>query len=90
MPSYDEMTQDNFFVLFIMEQTHFQNMPEIDNLINQIESAADSHGAGKIIANRVGKSQTIKLSCNRIELKSDVDAFVDELDFILSLVKVIA
>lgn len=90
MPSYDEMTEDDFTVLFTLEQSHFNNMPKIDNLIEQIESAAKHHFAKQITAERVGKSRTIKLSCSRIKLKSDVDTFVEGIDFILSLVKVIA
>ena len=90
MPGYDKMTQNDFVVLVTMEQSHFKNMPDIDATIDQIATAANLHCPEQSSAARVGKSRTIKVSCNKITTRGDVEAFVDELDFILSLVKVIA
>lgn len=89
MPSYDEMTKDHFSILFTMEQALLKNIPDVDMVIEQIASAANHHGSKHIMATKVGKSRTIRISCNKIALKSNVDALVEELDFILSLVKVI-
>ena len=87
MPNYDKMTQENFVTQITMEQSHFKAKPE--DLTNQIVSAVNLYCKG-IKAKRVGNSRTIQLACNKINTKDDVNAFVDGLDFILSLVKVIA
>ena len=87
IPCYDKMTQEDFAAQLTMEQSHFKTMPE--ELTGQIVTAVNFHCKG-IKAKRVGNSRTIKLTCNKINTKDDVNTFVDGLDFILSLVKVIA
>ena len=89
MPSYDKMTQDKFDVLITMTQSHFSKMDNIDNLISDIKSATNSHCSERVTA-IIDEKRKIKLTCNKINTKDDVKTFVDELDFILSLVKVIA
>ena len=88
MPSYDMMTQNDFDVLITMAQSHFSKMTDIDKSIDHIAIAANYHCRNRITATK--KSLTIQLHCKKINTKDDVNAFVDELDFILSLVKVIA
>lgn len=90
MPGYRTMTQDGFDVLFVMEQSHFKNMPEIDSIVKDIVAAINSRCDGQVLAERVGASYKIRLACKRIESVQDVEAFVDTLDFVLSLVKVVA
>ncbi len=89
-PSYEAMTLDGFSVLIVMEQSHFKNMPEINSIVESIVLAIGSRGEGKISAKRVGSSNKIRLECSKIESVQDVESFVDTLDFVLSLVKVVA
>lgn len=88
MPDYKEMTENDFHLSICLEQTHFKQMPEIDSIMKELTSAIQSVGK-KISAKRVGSSQTIEVSYSRIESKDDIVAFVDSLDYILSLIKVI-
>lgn len=90
MPSYKAMTKDDFNVMIVMEQSHFRNMPEIDSVIKDIVSAINAHGNDGIFAERIGASNKIRLVCKKIETIAGKDHFVDMLDFILSLVKVVA
>lgn len=90
MPSYATMTQKDFDVLFVMEQSHFKNMPEINSIVKDVVSAVNAHCEGSATATRVGESNKFRLSCKRIEALEDVNKFIDTLDFVLSLIKVIA
>ena len=91
MPSYEDMVQGKFEILLCLEQKHFTDMDEIDSIINNLEAAINVHIGEKMTAKRTSASQKkIRLSCEQIESEQDVNEFVDALDFILSLVKVIA
>lgn len=90
MPNYVTMVQSDFNVLFVMEQSHFKSKPSIDFVIGEIISAVNLHCSGRMSADRVGASLKFRLSCKKIETDQDVAAFVDALDFVLSLVKVVA
>ena len=91
MPDYDKMTQEKFAVLITMNQRHFDKIPAVDDLIGQIAIAANSPHDERIEVSIVGekKTRTILLTCKPIIFEDDVKAFVNKLDFILSLVKVI-
>lgn len=89
MPSYDTMTHSKFDVLFVMEQKHFQDM-DIDNIIEDIIKAVNQKFNGKAWAARVGKSAKFTIHYNRIVTTDDIELFRDSLDFVLSLVKVVA
>lgn len=77
-------------MMIVMEQSHFKNMPEIDTVVNDIVSAINARGDATIHAERIGKANKIRLLCPKIESSQDVEFFLDMLDFVLSLVKVIA
>ena len=64
-------------------------MPEIDDVIKEIVNAVNVRDGSKFRAERVGKANKIRVSCGRIASIQDVEEFVDMLDFVLSLVKVI-
>lgn len=89
MPSYKAMTEGDFEILLCMEQAHFKKMPEIDGIIEDLDSAISAHCGKKITSKRIGESRTIKLSCTQIKSYKDVEDFVERLEFILSLVKVV-
>ncbi len=90
MPSYVSMTQNNFDVLFVMEQSHFKNLSEINTIVKDIISAVNAHCNGAVTATRVGEANKFRLSCKKVETLEDVTVFVDTLDFVLSLIKVVA
>lgn len=90
LPSYQFMTQNDFNAMITMEQSHFKNMPEIDSIIKDIVAAINTRSGRRIHAERVGTSNKIRLVCKKIETVDAKDHFVDILDFILSLVKVVA
>ena len=90
LPNYEKMTQENFNVAIIMEQSHFKKIENIDEILDDIRNAISSKCVGCISASRSGKSLRLNLSYKKIESIQDIEAFVDALDFILSLVKVIA
>ena len=84
------MAQDKFDVLIFMEQAIFSKNKDINEIITKLASAITIRFQDRgISAERVGQSQKIRIKCKRIENNQDVAAFVDSLDFVLSLVKVI-
>jgi len=89
MPSYESMTIERFEVLFVMEQKHFQEM-NIDMIIESIRKAILQKYDGKIRVNRPGKAARLTLEYDKIVTVSDIEYFRDSLDFVLSLVKVVA
>jgi len=90
LPSYKDMAQDKFDVLIFMEQAIFSKNKDINEIITKLASAITIRFQDRgISAERVGQSQKIRIKCKRIENNQDVAAFVDSLDFVLSLVKVI-
>ena len=90
MPSYKTMTSSEFDVLFVMEQAHFKNMDNIDTIIADIIKAIEYRFAGKLKVNRIGNSSKFKLQYNKIATDQEIEDFRDSLDFVLSLVKVVA
>lgn len=89
MPDYQTMTESDFDVLFVMEQKHFQDM-EIDEIIRNIITAVTQKFEGKIQVDRIGNSSKFTIKYSKINTVSDVEFFRDSLDFVLSLVKVVA
>ena len=92
LPSYEEMVADGFDVLFILEQKHFKEIEGIDEVIQNIADATQNRfGEKNIKVHRIGKSEkfTIKFK-SAIENKKDIEFFISVVDFVLSLVKVIA
>ena len=90
MPSYEDMTNKQFEMLLCLEQSHFTKMPEIDTIVTDLSNAITAHCDTRIAAKRIGSSHTIRLSCAPICSIQEVDDFVEHLDFILSLVKIVA
>ena len=89
LPSYEAMLNADFDIMVVMEQSHFKNMPEIDDVIKEIVNAVNVRDGSKFRAERVGKANKIRFSCGKIASIQDVEEFVDMLDFVLSFVKII-
>ena len=89
MPEYETMTSSQFKAMFVMEQKHFQELGGEDTVGN-IVKAVDKKYGGTLKVNRIGKSAKFTIQYNQIVTNEDIEFFVDSLDFVLSLVKVIA
>ena len=92
LPSYKEMVSGKFDVMFVLEQKHFKEKEEITTIIEDIINATQSRfGEENIEVKRIGTSEkfTIKF-LSAIKNKNDIDFFISVVDFVLSLVKVIA
>lgn len=91
MPSAETMTNGSFDICVVMNQTHFKNMPDFENaFINILECVKDNCQNG-VEAFRVGKELKIKIKFeNKIQTKDDIKVLTEVLDYIVSLVKVVA
>ncbi|MBD5519917.1 MAG: hypothetical protein HDR03_01590 [Lachnospiraceae bacterium] len=90
MPAYMDMTRQDFSVLIVMEQSHFKNMDGIDEIVDDIKNAVEKKFDGRCGVSRSGKSLKLVVNYRKVETEQDIDFFVDTIDYILSLVKVIA
>lgn len=88
MPSYREMTQQSFTVLVEMKQSHFSRIPEFQTILSDIIDVVGRRDGVK--ARPIGQSAEFVLEFDKIKTKADAEHFVNTLDYILSLVKVIA
>lgn len=88
---YKKMTEDIPTVSIIMKQSHFSQMNQIDEIIRDIYEAINAKYGEVVTANRQGSSYEILLTFKKkIETENDVKQFVEVLDYVLSLVKVVA
>ncbi len=87
IPDYAEMIQNEFQVEIIMNQSHFQKIEGIDQTINDLSLAINQICKNVKATTNAG---IIKLQCEKIASKYDVYAFVETLNFVLDVVKVIA
>lgn len=89
MPDFQTMTNSDFDVLFVIEQSHFQGM-NMDVMIGSIKNAVEKKYNGEIVVDRKGQSAKFTVRYKQITNLNEVENFKDSLDFILSLIKVIA
>ena len=92
LPAYEEMTAGEFEIRFVLGQKHFKEIEGISDIIKNIADATTKRFAAKNVkAECSGNSGEIKVKFNAaIESKKDIEDFVSVIDFVLSLVKVIA
>lgn len=90
LPDYRTMTENTAKVQFIMEQSHFSKMPEISKIIDDIIYSINIRYKDIATASRIGTSYKFIVSFKKIVAAEDIDEFVGILDYILSLVKVVA
>lgn len=89
MPTYSAMTEKDFEITFTMGQKHFTDKANLSEIIDSIRDAIDAKP--KNLVKKVGKaSNEIVISFKAIQSNKDVDEFVAIIDFVLSLVKVVA
>lgn len=95
-PPYEEMVSKSFDVLFVLEQKHFKDKEDIkdiiDNIIKAIENRFKKEVANEIIeVRRIGNSEKFTVEFkSKISNKKEVEFLISVVDYILSLVKVIA
>lgn len=89
LPDYKTMTDNDFDVLFVMEQKHFKDIGN-DEFIRSVIAAINKKYDSRLKATREGNSLKFKINYKRITTINDVEFFKDSLDYVLSLVKVIA
>lgn len=90
LPDYKTMTENPAKVQFIMEQSHFSKMPEISKIIDDIIYSINIRYKDIATASRIGSSYKFTVSYKKIVTAEDIDEFVGILDYVLSLVKVVA
>lgn len=89
MPDYKTMISSDFSVLFVMTQKHFQDM-DINQIVDDITKAINQKFDNRIVADRIGQSAKFTVKYNKIVTTEDIELFRESLDFVLSLVKVVA
>lgn len=90
LPDYKTMTENIAKVQFTMEQSHFSKMPEINNIIDDIINSINVRYKDIATASRIGTSYKFTVSFKKIVTAEDIKEFVEILDYVLSLVKVVA
>ncbi|KAF5037323.1 hypothetical protein DSECCO2_565810 [anaerobic digester metagenome] len=90
LPDYKTMTETTTKIQFIMEQSHFSNMPEMNKIISDIVNSINVRYKDIATASRIGSSYKFTVSYKKISSAEDIKIFIEILDYILSLVKVVA
>ena len=91
MPSTIAMTTDKFDICVVMSQSHFKNMPDFDKAFEGIVECVNSRYQDFLTAYPLGKEFKFKMEFkHEIKTKEDVYTLIEVLDYIVSLVKVVA
>ena len=93
LPSYAYMTENDFDVLIALNQSHFKKSDrDFENLVGEIKEVFNSKfkETGNAYAQRAGKALELTIHFKKINTREDIKTFVTELDFLLSIIKVIA
>lgn len=89
MPDFDAMTKKAFTVNFSMKQKHFESIASFDENVDIIIKALNARfNDNKVFANPFGKRE-FEVSYQPLTTDVDISMFIDSLDFVLSMVKVI-
>jgi len=89
MPSYQLMTKNDFSINITLKQHHFENKDSFSLRVDEMKSAFNSRFTKYAHAERPGNALELNIKYyKKIQNKTDIEMFVDSLDFILSLVKV--
>ena len=85
------MTNGKFDISIVMAQSHFKNMPDFENAFSGIVECVNENYRDVLTAYPIGKEYKFKIEFKQeIKTQDDINAFVDVLDYIVSLVKVVA
>ena len=91
MPSSVAMTTGKFDLCIVMSQSHFKNMPDFEKAFLGIIECINDHYKEILTAYQLGKDFKFKIDFKQeIKTQDDIDALIEMLDYILSLVKVVA
>ena len=95
-PSYKEMVSDKFDIIFVLEQKHFKDKENIKEIIVDMTEAIEKHfdkeiADEKIKVKQVGTSEKFTIEFkSKINNKKDIEFLISVVDYVLSLVKIIA
>ncbi len=91
MPSVEAMTSNKFDICIVMTQSHFKNMTDFDKIFLGIKDCIDTKYGEVIKIYSVGNEYKFKIEFQQeIKTKDDVHILIEILNYILSLVKVVA
>lgn len=91
MPSSVAMTTGKFDLCIVMSQSHFKNMPDFEKAFLGIIECINDNYKEILTAYQLGKDFKFKIDFKQeIKTQDDIDALIEMLDYILSLVKVVA
>lgn len=89
MPSYETMTGNNFKIRIVMKQSHFSKKEGIEEILQDIISSINSRYVNEFEAVQIGKSLSFTVSVKSITTDKEMQRFIELIDYILSLVKVV-
>ncbi len=89
MPSYETMTRSNFKIKVVMKQSHFSKKDRIEEIIDKIISSINSRYVNEFKAIQIGKSLSFTVSIKSITTDKEMQRFIELIDYIVSLVKVV-
>ena len=91
MPSTASMTSDKFDICIVMTQSHFKTIPDFDKTFQGIIECINDKYKEIATAYPLGKEFKFKIDFKQeIKTQEDIDIFVEMLDYIVSLIKVVA
>lgn len=91
MPSAVDMTSGKFDICIVMTQTHFKNMSDFEKTFSGIIECVNDNYKELLTAYPIGKEFKFKIEFKKeIKTKDDIDTLLEILDYIVSLVKVVA
>lgn len=90
MPSYETMVNSDFNIEIYMKQSHFINKEKFEETFAMIVESVNVRYANEVEAKRNGKSFEFTVHVKKgINTDDDMQKFVEIMDYILSLVKVV-
>ncbi len=91
MPSTVSMTNGKFDICVVMSQSHFKNMPDFEKSFSGIIECINDNYKDVLTAYPLGKEFKFKIDFKQeIKTQDDINAFIEILDYVVSLVKVVA
>ena len=90
LPSVEKMIGNNFKIKVVLKQTHFEKIENIDSKIEKMKSSIKTKYIGKSIQQLiVDKNKEFEISCKKISTNEDIQNFVEMLEFLLALVRIV-
>lgn len=89
LPSYKTMINNDFKIRIVMKQSHFSKKDGIEEIIQDIISSINSRYVNEFESVRIGRSLSFTVSAKRITTDKEMERFVELIDYIVSLVKVV-